>query len=111
MNKERKTWIDITRILSILIIITGHTPCYEDTVLAYLTTFHVAVFFIISGYLYHPQSLGKEIIKSFKSLMTPYIILGIANIAYWSFIQFHTTGTPLLHNIMLYSVQLITTST
>lgn len=107
---KRKTWIDITRILCMFIIITGHTPCYENTVLAYLTTFHVAVFFIISGYLYHPQSLRKEIVKSFKSLMIPYIILGITNIAYWSFIQPHTTGTPLPHNIMLYSVQLITTS-
>lgn len=107
---KRKTWIDITRILSMFIIIIGHTPCYENTVLAYLTTFHVAVFFIISGYLYHPLSLGKELINSFKSLMIPYIILGITNIAYWSFIQTHTTGTPLPHNIMLYSVQLITTS-
>lgn len=108
-RNTRETWIDIARLLCMLIIIIGHTPCYEKTILEYLTTFHVSIFFILSGYLYHPQKFGIEFKKSFVSLIIPYIILGIVNCIYWSFIDWHTDGLPMINQARTYTTQLLMT--
>ena len=109
MNNTRKTWIDIARIFCMLIIIVGHMPCYEKVILEYLTTFHVAIFFILSGVLYHPQDFFNEVVKSFKSLIIPYIILGFVNIGYWGG-ETYINDTSLTSSFVDYFIQLITAS-
>lgn len=110
MNNTRKTWIDIARIFCMLIIVIGHMPCYEKMILEYLTTFHVAIFFILSGMLYHPQNFLNEVAKSFKSLIIPYIILGLVNVGYWGVIETYINDTPLTNNLVDFFIQLTTTS-
>lgn len=106
---KRYIWIDIVRLFSMLMIIAGHIPCYEGRILAYITTFHVPIFFIISRYLYHPQTFRKEVINSFHSLIIPYIILGLINCIYWSVLYAYTNNTPISDNIKIFTDQLLTT--
>lgn len=108
--RNRHIWIDIARLFSMLMIIVGHTPCYESKILAFITTFHVAIFFILSGYLYHPQTFKKEVFKSFQSLIIPYIILGMINCIYWGILYAYTNNTSINNNLLLFVYQLLTTS-
>lgn len=108
-TQTRETWIDITRLLSMIGIIMLHCPLYEKEIQSFLSTFCVAVFFIVSGYLYHPTTLKSEISKSIKSLLIPYIILGMINCIYWSTLDLHTNKNPFLPNLIEYIQILCTT--
>lgn len=76
--KERIKYIDIARAIAIFFIVFGHTivhngNCYWLYKIIY--SFHVVLFFIISGFLYDGKKSNKEFIcKKFKSLMIPYFV-------------------------------------
>lgn len=83
MEKKREKWLDILKGIAILLIIIGHTPI-NDTLYKFIWSFHVPLFFLISGYTFSKRE-EKEFIKGkFKRLMIPYyftcILLIIANI-------------------------------
>lgn len=111
MNKisKREHWIDISRLVAMTAIIIGHTPCYEKNIQSFLTVFFVAIFFILSGFLYHPKTFKAEIKKSFNSLIIPYIILGVINCIYYCMQNLLTKGTPFWDNLLSYSKILFTT--
>ena len=75
---KRLSFIDIARAFAIIFIVFGHTIVHNSN--AYwlyklLYSFHVILFFLISGYLYKPQSPNLEFFfKKFLSLMVPYFI-------------------------------------
>lgn len=109
-NNKRETWIDIARLLSMLFIIIGHVPCYEVSIRDYLTTFHVPIFFIISGYLYHPNKFNIELRKSFVALIIPYICLGLINCLYWSLFDIYVQNKSISICAKSYIQQFITMS-
>lgn len=106
---KREHWIDISRLVAMTAIIICHTPCYEKKILSFLTVFVVTIFFILSGFLYHPQTFKAEIKKSFNSLIIPYIILGAINCIYYSMQNLLTKGIPFWDNLLSYSKILFTT--
>lgn len=109
-TNKRYIWIDIARLFSMFMIITGHIPCYENEILSYITTFHVAIFFILSGYLYHPQTFKNEMKKSFKSLIVPYFILGLINCFYWSILYTCVEKISIISNFEQFTIELLTFS-
>lgn len=79
-TKKRIHWIDMIRAFSILCIVFGHVIVHSNQltpVYRYLNTFHVPIFFVISGFLF---SLKKETNfklftrEKFKRIMVPYFI-------------------------------------
>lgn len=82
-KKEREKWLDILKGIAILLIIVGHSPINE-TLYKLIWSFHVPLFFLISGYTFSKKE-EKEFIKGkFRRLMVPYyftcFLLIIANI-------------------------------
>lgn len=78
---EREYWIDLAKAIGIYFIVIIHLnfdlhPLYKN----FICTFNLPVFFIISGYFYHAKPFGKEIKKSAKSLLIPYLFF---NSIYW----------------------------
>lgn len=73
-NKERIEYIDIAKGITILLVIVGHTinnPFLKQVIY----TFHMPLFYILSGYFFKPKSSNKEVLKKgFKKLIIPYII-------------------------------------
>lgn len=81
--QKRLQFIDITKCIAIIGIISVHIP--SGSVLSISETFHVSSFFMIVGIIFSLRdvnnlSLSKEINKKAKGLMFPYFMLSICNI-------------------------------
>ena len=72
MTKERLRWIDIAKGICMLAVVVGHlhTKDFE-----FLYSFHLTVFFILSGYTMKKTPLTGDFLKSkFKRLMVPFFV-------------------------------------
>lgn len=80
MNK-RVRFIDISRAIAIILIVFGHTIVHNPNTYSFfkfIYSFHVVLFFIISGYTYENNKGNLEYIKrKFLTLMVPYFIFSI----------------------------------
>lgn len=82
---NRINWIDWSKAIAITMVVFGHMPMEEGNyLLDYITTFHMPLFFFISGYL---TKTGFPIQTKFKkyisSLIWPYIIYNLVFYPYW----------------------------
>lgn len=90
---KRIEWIDIARGIGIIFVVLGHT--YRSNVFqTWIYSFHMPLFFIISGILYNPQQVvhidwKKWLSKKVKNLILPYILFGFLTFSYWRVIEFH----------------------
>jgi len=73
---DRIRWVDVAKGWGIILVIYGHIT--SDFFVIWLYTFHVPLFFFLSGYFFNP---AKEPVPFFnskvKGLLLPYITLGI----------------------------------
>lgn len=84
---KREIWIDIVRGGAILLVVIGHSNCPE---LLYnlIYSFHMPLFFIISGYLYNYEkwnaasSYKSFVLHCLVSYIKPYLILCGINLAF-----------------------------
>lgn len=76
---KRIQWIDNLKGFSILLVLLGHSFISED-LYRFIYTFHMPLFFAISGYLFKNDSLEntKEYVnKKAKSLLVPYAVFAV----------------------------------
>lgn len=72
---KRVEWIDVTKGIGIICVILGHLGVEKIDRVVY--TFHMPLFFIISGYLLRVDTSWKNFIKQkSKRLLLPYYISG-----------------------------------
>lgn len=84
-NKKRIAWVDIAKGIAIAAIIIGHISVYlspvvpiAHNVVETVYSFHVAAFFILSGYTMKRGFMGVSgIAKLAKSCFLPYIVFGV----------------------------------
>lgn len=89
-TKTRLTYIDIARGIAILLVVIGHMNQFyrnnldisNPQMLSFIYTFHMPLFFIISGMLFSEKSFKdvsftKFLIKKIKTLIVPYLFLDI----------------------------------
>lgn len=68
--KERIHWIDIAKGICLIAVILGHL---DLRTWGFVYSFHLTVFFILSGYTMRKEALTGEYLKNkFRRLMTPY---------------------------------------
>lgn len=73
---ERIKWIDVAKGYGIILVIYGHVA--NDAFSTWLYTFHVPLFFFLSGYFFNPTKRPSEFVRSkAKGLLLPYLTLGI----------------------------------
>ena len=78
MIKKRETWADVLKGIGAILVLVGHLVSYESKLKVYLYSFHMPLFFFISGYLFKYNDNLKEFIKKkAKTLLKPYFIYGI----------------------------------
>ena len=72
---------NIIKGILILLIVLGHNHFFLS---GYISTFHVPIFFMISGYLFSNKKGYKQFIKSkFDSLIKPYFFFSITLFLFW----------------------------
>ncbi|MFD1928782.1 acyltransferase family protein [Sporosarcina siberiensis] len=83
MNKQRLSWVDVTKGFLMILVVIGHYPGELDFPLSkYIYWFHMPAFFILSGMFFKP-ALEKGLLKStihkrFMQLIVPYLFFLIA---------------------------------
>ena len=86
-NIERDNTIDVLKGIGILLIIAGHIN-FEPvggSIISYLYTFNVAIFFFVAGLLWKKKKVddfGIFIFSKFKSILIPYIVFVLISLAY-----------------------------
>ncbi len=84
MNK-RINWIDWAKFFAITMVVFGHIPEYpESALLQYVCSFHMPLFFFISGYLTKRRTDTLDNIKRhWHSLVIPYFLYNVIFYPYW----------------------------
>jgi acyltransferase len=83
MHNSRITWIDNAKAVAIILVVFGH---YVDTpmVKAYVYSFHMHLFFFLSGFLFTKNTTFIELIKKrSKNILLPYFIFSFLNYGFF----------------------------
>ena len=83
--KTRIAYLDIAKFIGIYCIYLGHYHVYAGFAYPFVFTFHVALFFFLSGCserLSAPLPLGKYIIRNVRALLVPYCLFALLSIAF-----------------------------
>ena len=75
IKENRIEWIDVSRGIGIIFVILGHLRFPYLTTWIY--TFHMPLFFFLSGCVYKRRSFKEFILKNIKSCFIPYWTLGV----------------------------------
>ncbi|MEO0289433.1 MAG: acyltransferase family protein [candidate division WOR-3 bacterium] len=85
MNR-RENFIDIAKSIGIFLVVLGHTEI-DQNLKTFIYSFHMPLFFIISGFLLKIESNFKEFfLKRFKRLILPYFIFSFLTYLFWIFV-------------------------
>ncbi|RRK09477.1 acetyltransferase [Lactiplantibacillus garii] len=76
---KRIQWVDIARGIAILAVIVGHTlgPYSGGFLGSLIFAFHMPIFFVLSGYLYHPRAVRQEARNGAVNLLLPYLVTSL----------------------------------
>lgn len=103
MKKLRKDYIDMARGIAILLMVIGHTnTCTSLNTFIY--SFHVPIFFVLSGMLWKERDMKTNLMRWTKSLLVPYILVAAILCPFYWFYNWHfATGArnPGLVDILL----------
>ena len=84
--KEQTSWINVLKGIGIIFVVLGHF-IIPEFLHNYIYSFHMQLFFFISGYL---MNLNREmytidyICKKVNSLIVPFFIFNFTGIVYWN---------------------------
>lgn len=73
--KERMEWADIAKGI-VFFVIMGHMPSIPEEIKLWIFSFHMPLFFYLSGYFAKPENLTVKvfILKKAKQLLIPYLV-------------------------------------
>lgn len=83
MKNERILWLDLAKLFGIFLIVFGHMSLYSGSLKwlnTYVYSFHVPLFFMLSGYLfnkYKDYSFLKFLKKKSVTFLIPYFVFSI----------------------------------
>lgn len=87
---RRIQWIDILKCVGIFLVVLGHTIKNNDFYL-WIYSFHMPLFFFISGYLSEPKDKIVDykffFLNKFRSLFLPFLFFRILLIIYWLVVE------------------------
>ena len=86
MKEKRLDYLDMAKGIGIILVVIGHSGMASDGVITWLASFHMPLFFIISGMLlYHKREetrlLRSSVKRKARSLLVPYGFFSIFYLA------------------------------
>lgn len=84
-EEKREEWVDRVKFLGILAIYIGHFGNAAGWLYQFVFTYHVPLFFFVSGFFANSKSkytIKEYFVKKVKTLVIPYFFLGILNIGF-----------------------------
>lgn len=71
MNLNRYSFIDNAKAIGITLVVIGHV--FPGNVTKFIYLFHMPLFFLLSGFLFKPQTIKKYSLKKVSRLLIPYV--------------------------------------
>lgn len=94
-SKQRIIWIDIAKAIAIIMMIIGHEVAFGGKVRNLIFSFHMPLFFILTGYTMKPvdnvYQLAKQIKKDIARIIVPCVVVQVLN---WIIFFFLYGGEP-----------------
>lgn len=82
---DRSVAVDLVRVVGVVAIVAGHTWDQRHFAQAGIYTWHVPVFFVLTGYLWKPgRTTGGELTRRSRTLLVPYLAWLVIVTAIWS---------------------------
>lgn len=101
--ESRFNYIDTAKAVGMFLVVLGHAHYVPDSLIVFIYSFHMPLFFFISGYLLSNKKLDMDFLVYFKqqsrSLLLPYIIFFVISFAVWLLrvrITHEVSVTPLM---------------
>ena len=101
-SKIRIQWIDIAKLLGIYLVILGHIPMTTSCLTTLIYSFHMPLFFFLSGIMVKNEKIYETVTRSFKTLIVPYVCFYLINLLYF-FINASFRKPELLEGYLLKS--------
>lgn len=95
LSQNRIESIDIAKGIGILLMVMGHTG-FGDEFDKFINTFHMPLFFFVSGYFYRPdktRDFKQYLVHQINVLIVPYIIFAI----FYEILHYFFTGEFSIH--------------
>ncbi len=73
-RKNRVEYIDIARGIAILLMIVGHIVDHDGWIRKFIFSFHMPLFFIVTGFFYRDKPWKSLLIGQFKKILVPYML-------------------------------------
>ena len=85
-KEKRIEWVDIAKGIAILLVIIGHTVKFGSLSRNIIFSFHMPLFFILSGYTFRPatnaKTFFKHLRKNFLHLILPCLGVSLFIVTY-----------------------------
>ena len=99
--KNRVDWIDAAKGIGMILVVYGHISYRPDWLNVWLCSFHMPLFFFLSGITYNAEKYSdfKVFIRNkIQTLVIPYLIFSVITLLWdtgWRLIYFFKDGTPI----------------
>ncbi len=74
MNRQRIQWLDVAKGIGIILVILSHCVPYGGFTFKLIFSFHMPLFFFLSGYLFEKSEMKTVLCTKVKRLLVPFII-------------------------------------
>ena len=75
MKNKHYQWVDTSKTIGLFLVILGHGRLMSDDCHQLIYSFHMPLFFFLSGFLYRYRSLKETLKHDFYRLLIPYFLI------------------------------------
>lgn len=91
MSQNRDITFDMMKGIGIILVIIGHLAHGFGWLVPAIYTFHMPLFFILSGYFYKEKKITELLHRDFRSLLVPYLLVTATTIIYGILVEHGNT--------------------
>ena len=81
MSTPRLHYIDQLKVLGVYLVVLGHLPLTDSTLMRWIFSFHMPLFFFVSGYLFRPSAGAADMltkcVRQLLLVMIPYFLINL----------------------------------
>ena len=116
MTAKRITYIDMAKGIGILLVVFGHSGFPSPAVNQWISSFHMPLFFLLSGILLshtnaHEKPLKDTIKKKARTILVPYLFFSIFSILFSAILDTDTFAAylpnALLQTVVFYGISVL----
>lgn len=87
----RISWVDTIKFIGLFCVVLGHiltAKAGNASLIVWVYSFHMPLFFCVSGYMDTPSSVSVSLRKSMRGLLIPYAFYYLMMYGYWLVVSF-----------------------